>query len=323
MDGIVAFDTSCYTTSVALLDMSGRIVADKRQMLRVPQGQRGLRQSEGVYQHIRSLPELMEEAFAVQPGFKPVAVAASDKPRAQADSFMPVFVVGSAQARSLATALSVPVSFFSHQQGHVRAAMMGNSLAAQRYISLHLSGGTTEMLLCESESFTLLGATRDIAAGQLIDRVGVAMGLPFPSGRQLEALARIGVSESRLPTAMTSEGLSFHLSGAETQTLAWVQEKVYPDARIAAEIFDMLARSVAKMLVAGCRSAKTEDVLLAGGVASSLLFREMLTYRVRKGNGSIRLFFGEPTLSGDNAVGIGLLMLDQMQRSECNVSANH
>ena len=186
-------DTSCYTTSAALCSDSAS-PRQARKLLPVPAGERGLRQSEAVFAHVRQLAQVVEEAC--QNRTEPIScVCASRAPRDDVASYMPVFQVGAAFGRSLASALGVPFYETSHQQGHIRAAQWGTGLKAERFLALHLSGGTTDVLLKEGAALHPLGAAMDLHAGQLVDRVGVALGLPFPCGPHLERLARQAMSE--------------------------------------------------------------------------------------------------------------------------------
>ena len=135
---------------------------------------------------------------------------------------MPAFHVGDAQARSLAALLGVPCFASTHQRGHVRAAMVDSGVAPGNLLAVHLSGGTTEVLSLIDDKLTLLGGTLDLHAGQVVDRTGVALGLPFPAGPHLEALARKGHSEARLPANLADGDLSCHFSGAETRAQQWI-----------------------------------------------------------------------------------------------------
>ena len=190
MCAYVGVDTSCYTTSVACVDECG-IVSDLRTVLSVKQGERGLRQSDGLFQHIRNLERLVPEMFEKLDVGAVRGVCVSARPRPNEDSYMPVFLAGKACAASMAAALRVPLLAASHQEGHVRAALYGNEfLMGQPFLGMHISGGTTEVFLVdEAFHITLLSGTEDLHAGQFVDRIGVAMGLRFPCGKQLEALA--------------------------------------------------------------------------------------------------------------------------------------
>ncbi len=313
MKAVIGFDTSCYTTSVALVNMEGQVLLSCRKLLQVVQGQRGLRQSDGVFLHVRQMAPLVEEVFKAYPGIEIAGVGVASKPRDDQESYMPVFLVGDAHGRALASALGVPVFSFSHQQGHISAARIHSGLEEKQFLALHLSGGTTEMVEMKDEVITLLGGSKDLHAGQLIDRVGVKLGLPFPAGPSLEKLAMEGESHALLPASMAEKSLWCHLSGAETQLIKWIDEGMAPP-NVARECFDFLSRTIAKLVLAGVKETNLHHVLVAGGVASSVLFRQLLIKRLEKADHSITSHFGKPEYSGDNAAGIALLALRELRK---------
>ena len=311
---VIGLDTSCYTTSCAAVTAEGEVIASCRKLLPVAAGERGLRQSEAVFAHVRQLPGLMEELAAHTRGMEIAAVCASRTPRDAEDSYMPVFQVGDAQARSLAAVLGVPCFASTHQRGHIYAARVGSGIAPGDLLAVHLSGGTTEVLSLRGEDLALLGGTADLHAGQLVDRAGVAMGLPFPAGPYLEELARRGRSAAKLPVSMEKDRLAVHLSGAETQVQRWIRAEAMPREVIAREIYDFLARTVSRLVLGAAEKTGISQALIAGGVASSALFRELLTTRVGKQNPSLRVCFGRPEYSGDNAVGAALIGAEKWRK---------
>ena len=304
---VVGLDTSCYTTSAAAVTADGQVVASCRKLLPVKLGERGLRQSEGVFIHVRQLPDRLEALREFIRGDEIVAVCASARPRDEEESYMPVFQVGDAQARGLAAMLGVPYFSSTHQRGHVAAAMVDSGITPGDLLAVHLSGGTTELLSLRGEALTLLGGTLDLHAGQVVDRVGVALGLPFPAGPHLEELALRGHADARLPVSMEGGGLRCHLSGAESQAQRWIASGALSAEDTAMEIYDLLARTVARMILAGAAKTGIRQVLIAGGVASSALFRRLVTERIRKSDRGLRVCFGKPEYSGDNAVGTALI----------------
>ena len=304
---VVGLDTSCYTTSAAAVTADGQVVASCRKLLPVKLGERGLRQSEGVFIHVRQLPDRLEALREFIRGDEIVAVCASARPRDEEESYMPVFQVGDAQARGMAAMLGVPCFASTHQRGHVAAAMVDSGITPGDLLAVHLSGGTTELLSLRGEALTLLGGTLDLHAGQVVDRVGVALGLPFPAGPHLEELALRGHAEARLPVSMEGGGLRCHLSGAESQAQRWIASGALSAEDTAMEIYDLLARTVARMILAGAAKTGIRQVLIAGGVASSALFRRLVTERIRKSDRGLRVCFGKPEYSGDNAVGAALI----------------
>ena len=313
---VIGLDTSCYTTSAAAVTVEGQVVASCRKLLPVKEGERGLRQSEAVFIHVRQLPGRLEELGRAIRGMEIAAVCVSSRPRDEEESYMPVFHVGDAQGRGIAAMLGVPCFASTHQRGHIAAARVDSGVEEGDLLAVHLSGGTTELLCLQGEKLTLLGGTLDLHAGQVVDRAGVALGLPFPAGPHLEKLALAGHSQARLPVSMEGGDLYCHLSGAETQLQRWIATGVLPREDIAREVYDLLARTVARSVCAGAKQTGVGQVLMAGGVASSPLFREMVTERVRKRDRALKVYFGRPEYSGDNAVGAALIGAQKLRERE-------
>ncbi len=313
MKAVIGLDTSCYTTSVAAVDESGRVIASLKKLLPVPIGRRGLRQSDAVFEHVRQLPKLMEELGGIIAPYEIAAVCISQKPRDGEDSYMPVFLAGDAQGRGLAALLHIPCFAATHQAGHVKAAMLDSGLTVAEFLAVHLSGGTTEVLRLRGTSIECMGGTLDLHAGQLVDRVGVMLNLPFPCGPHLEELAVRGRAQSLLPVSMADEDLHCHLSGAETKVTDWLTSGERSPEDAAAEVYDFLARTVARLIYGAGRKTGLQAALVAGGVASSSLFRELIIKRMHKLSPGMALYFGHPAYSGDNAVGVALLGLDQLR----------
>ncbi len=315
---VIGLDTSCYTTSVAAVTVEGEVVASCRKLLPVREGERGLRQSEGVFIHVRQLPERLEEMKTFIAGMEIVAVCVSRQPRDEEESYMPVFQVGDAQGRGLAAMLGVPCFASTHQRGHVAAAKVDSGVTEGDLLAVHLSGGTTELLHLSGDKLTLLGGTKDLHAGQVVDRTGVALGLPFPAGPHLEKWAVMGKSEARLPANLCEGDLYCHFSGAETQVQRWIASGALSKEDIAREVYDLLARTVARMVCAGAKKTGVSQVLIAGGVASSALFRELVTARIAKRDRDLRVCFGKPEYSGDNAVGTALIGAEKWRKLQEN-----
>ncbi len=305
---VIGFDTSNYRTSVAAVTLDGEILVNHRELLPVPDGERGLRQSDAVFAHIRQLRNSGEELRTALQDAEIAAVAASTKPRDGEDSYMPVFQAGYTAGSLLAAALNVPFYETTHQRGHLAAALHGTKLEGTvRLLAIHLSGGTTDLLVLDGEKLEQIGGSADLHAGQMVDRAGVAMGLGFPAGEALEALAVHGKSEGRLGCSMDNRGLTCHLSGAETRVQQWIREKTLPREDVAREIYDLLARTLIRMLQAGSEKNGIRQALITGGVAASGLLRQLLEERRKKTRNCPEIVFGKPEMSGDNAVGVALI----------------
>lgn len=314
MSVVLGLDTSCYVTSLALVGMDGQVLLNARTPLKVELGQRGLMQSEAVFAHVRNIPALFAECAEALAAHPAAAVAASTAPRPGPDAYMPVFRVGEGHGKVYAQALGVPFFHTNHQDGHIAAARIDSGLEdAPECLALHLSGGTTELLLARGAKTELLGGSQDMHAGQLVDRLGVALGCPFPAGPHLEALAREGKSAGRIGVSVS--GVDCHLSGAEAQALRMLSAGEAP-ADIAAEIYDFLARTVLRLLAAGAEQTGVDTALLAGGVASSALLRQQLLERAKRRRIPVALHFARPELSGDNAVGVAWIGLQRWREGK-------
>lgn len=308
----VGFDTSCYTTSVACVSEEG-IVFREKTMLSVALGKRGLRQSEALFQHVRNLPPLVSRLFAAIDGADVAAVAVSGRPVDVSDSYMPVFLAGKSTASAVADALHVPLLETVHQAGHVRAALFGNEalLHEPRMLALHLSGGTTDVLTVQTANGMLdriepIGASDDLHAGQFVDRIGVRMALPFPSGPALERLAVAATDRSlRIPASV--RGLHCSFSGAETHALRLLDGGADNEA-VAFAVYDCIARTVHKLVENAAAAYGECPVLLSGGVAGSALLRQLLLARAGK-----RFYYAADGLSADNAVGVALIGQDRLR----------
>ena len=310
---VLGIDTSCYTTSVAAADESG-VLCSHRKLLPVQMGARGLRQSEAVFAHIKQLPDLYDQATESLARRPVDAVCVSASPRDDEASYMPVFLSGLSFARVAAASLKVPLLTTTHQRGHVRAALQDSGLRASDYLALHLSGGTTEVLHMRGDQLKLISGTRDLHAGQLIDRVGVALGLSFPAGPYLAKLAMNGEAHSLLPVSM--EGLDCHFSGAEARVGQWIKQGKMPPEEIAAEVCSLVARTVLRLLTAAKEQTGVSDALITGGVASSQLLRDLLGEINRKRRLGLRLYFGQRQFAGDNAAGVALIGCDRMREEK-------
>ena len=300
---IIGVDTSCYTTSLAVFDPAGRLLCEKRRLLPVEKGLCGLRQSEALFCHVKQLPELTEELAAELGPLAPRAVCVSSRPRSAEGSYMPVFLAGLGLARSLAAAYGAPLYQTSHQEGHIAAALWSAGLAWQEpFLALHLSGGTGEILRVEPQpagyEIETVGDT-DLPPGQFVDRVGVALGLPFPAGPELEKLAEQATdTDFRLSGSVRGTHISF--SGPESAAERAIASGVEP-ASVATAVLDNIAKSLAKAIAAAREQTGCQKVLLAGGVAANR--------RIRKKLAASNVCFAAPKYAGDNACGVALLGL--------------
>ncbi|WP_374713519.1 Kae1-like domain-containing protein [Symbiobacterium terraclitae] len=305
----LGIDTSYYTCSLALVDEAGRLLEDQRRPLAVALGERGVAPQEAVWAHLNALPQLAEPVLRTH-GRAVAAVAASVKPRPVEGSYLPPFRVGEGFGRALAAALSVPFYPTTHQEMHIQAGLWSADKPPQghAFLAVHLSGGTTELVRVTRRpggfAEELLGGTQDLHAGQFVDRVGVALGLPFPAGPHLERLAASGVpGRVALPSAVRGYTLSF--SGPESAAQRLVGKAEPADLALA--VLHAVARSLEKWLLHAMEETGLREVLVVGGVAANQILRERLRQRLEHPAVGARLAFAQPQYSTDNAVGTALL----------------
>ena len=309
MSVYLGIDTSNYTTSVCLYNSADGSVIAKRKLLPVREGELGLRQSDAVFHHVQQLPPLVHEAFAEYAG-QLSAVGVSERPRAVEGSYMPCFTVGTTVARVVSDIQRIPMYPFSHQQGHIAAALYSIDrldLLSKPHIAFHVSGGTTEALGVNMDggflSTRLIGRTLDLNAGQLIDRVGVMLGLRFPCGKELEQLAL--QCEEKITPKTTLKGCDCCLSGGENMAKKLLSEGKSP-AYIARFAIEFVSRAIEKMSDTIREEYGGIPFVYAGGVMSDSIIRDHLTAHAD-------CLFALPEYSCDNAAGVAVLasVMDQ------------
>ena len=362
----LGIDTSCYTTSVAIIDEAGALLGEARQILSVRPGRCGLQQSEMVFQHTRNLPRLMEEAMGqvigcvktgagsvanglaiadeastagasglaglAVAGHELAAIGVSGYPRPLEGSYMPAFLAGLSVARSVAAVTGAQLEVISHQENHLEAGLWSaGGPDVDRFLLLHASGGTTDVLLAERQQngryrITEVGGSMDLHAGQFVDRIGVALGLQFPTGPALEALAEkalartaeVSASVSEQSVASVSEAgagaapmvelpvsvrkLQVSLSGPCTAALRKLEAGAEP-AALALGVEHALAETFARVLRNGAQEYRVRDVLLVGGVGSNNYIRQHVERKLAKLRYPVRLWVPEGRFSCDNATG--------------------
>ena len=305
-DFVLGIDTSNYTTSLAITDIHGEIAADLRKLLTVKQGERGLRQSHALFQHMENLPDIVLELYKQIDKNRIGAIAVSDRPRSVEGSYMPVFKAGVNYGIVMAASLGVPFFEFSHQEGHLEAVRHNSSLAdEEEYLAYHLSGGTTELLHATNNSLLILGGSRDLSFGQVIDRIGVALGMEFPAGREMDHIAMKKRDKPKgLLKKIPIEGLEINLSGIETQCQRELQKGTEPESLIY-ELFHKMSSCLCLLTEKAVSETGCKHVLFTGGVTASRFIRhEIEKYFTGQ---ALKIVFGDPALSSDNAVGISFL----------------
>jgi N6-L-threonylcarbamoyladenine synthase len=323
---VLGLDTSNYTTSVALLDSNYRIIYDLRQPIKVKEGMKGIRQSEALFQHSENLPQMLDSVLRKYAN-DIIGVSVSTRPRPIKESYMPVFKAGINAGNIIASTLNIPLFETSHQEGHIEAAKynkdgehLHNFDSNEKIALFHLSGGTTEILLDNK----IIGGSKDISFGQLIDRLGVSAGFSFPAGKKLGEIActklkEIGSYDKIKSMALkefkhisrSKNELYVNLSGLDSQIKRIIEGNQGSNKcqfnleRLITEVF---------YLISDCLKTLTKDikkqynimyVIFVGGVSSSKFIREYIISETNES--SVRIHFAQPELSVDNAVGVAAL----------------
>lgn len=301
----IGIDTSNYTTSLSLV-YDGKVIKNVRRLLPVKNGEKGLRQSDAVFLHTKALPELAKELFCDGYDSKALAsVGVSVSPRDEDGSYMPCFLAGVSFATGIAMSHNVPQFFFSHQAGHIEAGVYScenPDSFKDAFLSFHVSGGTTEALLVKNigtgYDVKIVGGTNDASAGQIIDRLGVACGLDFPCGKELDRLSCL--SEKKLPKSVSMKDTYFSFSGLENKFKKYIKDGENV-SDIAKFLFESISAALEKCTLSlREKFGKNMPVLFAGGVMSNSIIRSNL---IKLEN----VHFASTELSSDNACGIALL----------------
>ena len=302
----LGIDTSNYKTSVAVVDENGQVLFNYQQFLNVKKGERGLRQSEAFFQHVQSLPDVLQDVLSQKEIREHIgAVSVSTRPRPVEGSYMPVFTAGHGFAKAVSAALDVPLFLFSHQEGHIEAIRFYSELRhVSPIICFHFSGGTTEAVLLDEERglFNIVGGSKDIAYGQVLDRVGVALGLDFPCGEALDKIAVSSMGHRNILTPIKVKDGYVNLSGIESQCQRNLEE--YDRMELVDALFDRLSQSIMKMTLQLSDKYHIKNFIYAGGVSCSQYMRNYLVENLYR---DLNIVFGKPQMSSDNAIGIALL----------------
>ncbi|QCX32696.1 O-sialoglycoprotein endopeptidase [Caloramator sp. E03] len=294
---VLGIDTSNYTTSVAVVD-NGKIVYDTRKLLKIKTGEKGLRQSEALFQHVNNLPLILNDKSVSNLD----AVCVSIKPRPIEESYMPVFKAGQSIAEAIAYTNNINIYYTTHQEGHIEAACRSIDFEYKEFVALHLSGGTSEVLHIKRDKgyfIKKIGGTKDISLGQFIDRIGVALGFEFPAGKYVDSLA-MSKDDAGLRIPSRVDGLEFNLSGQETLGLKYINMGYNPYEICYAAML-CISKTIEKT-INNILKTYNLPVLIMGGVASSEFLRNYISKRFYN-----LVFFGDPKYASDNAVGIAYI----------------
>ncbi|MCC3867280.1 O-sialoglycoprotein endopeptidase [Terrisporobacter mayombei] len=310
---ILGFDTSCYTTSIAAISLNKEILLNERIILKVKKDNKGLRQSEAVFQHVNNMGELSQIINEKFKNYNIVGICASTKPRPVDNSYMPVFSVGYNFAKLLSSINSCTFYETTHQENHIEASLFNNNLENKdKFLAVHMSGGTTEILLVEKKdtnyNMEIVGGSLDVSFGQLVDRLGVRLNYNFPCGKYIDenALKCNEKIKNGLKTSVR-EGY-MNLSGIENQINKIIHE--YNEEYLSKILLDTLVRSMYKSLIYICDKYGLKEVLFGGGVSASEYIKKELSEKLKRKN--IKAYFTDQEYATDNGVGCAIIGLNKM-----------
>lgn len=306
---ILGIDTSAYTTSVAITDIeSHEVIIDKRKVLLVPFGQKGLRQQDAVFQHLKNFQELYEQIDSELDLKRVEIVSVSSRPRNVEGSYMPVFTVGQNYGAVIAKTLNCQYIEYSHQENHIAASLINDyKIINDNMLAIHISGGTTEFLRVRKSNkgydAVIEGQSLDITFGQLIDRIGTLMEFPFPCGMHMEnhLINNPKIENIKLPKI--SGDANINLSGMENYFGNLYNTNIYSKQTIIHSMFNYVADCIVHIINNIKNMEDIRTIIIAGGVASNSIIRNAVIEKLTK----YKVIFPTKENSSDNAVGVSIL----------------
>jgi len=234
-------------------------------------------------------------------------------------------MAGATIGRSLAYALNIPSLGVHHMEGHLLAPMLEERQPKMPFVALLVSGGHTQLVRVDGiGQYKLLGQSLDDAAGEAFDKAAKMIGMPYPGGPHIAALAKLGRADSGLkfPRPMTDRpGLDFSFSGLKTAFLTAVhaaQDKEACDEQFKADAALAFEQAVVDTLVIKCRRALEQESLtqlvIAGGVSANVRLRDKLESQLAKMNSGV--FYARPEFCTDNGAMIAYAGAQRLQAGQ-------
>ena len=315
---VLGIETSCDETGVAVYDTAAGLLAHRvHTQVDLHAAYGGVVPELASRDHIRLLPVLVRQTLEAA-GTAPAeidAVAYTAGP-----GLAGALLVGAGFAQSYAMALDIPALPIHHLEGHLLSPLLSADPPSFPFVALLVSGGHTQLMRVTGVGeYTLLGETLDDAAGEAFDKTAKLMGLGYPGGPQLAALAARGTpGRFALPRPMLRSGdLDFSFSGLKTAVLNVVSGPGW-DAVNAADLAADFQQAVVEVLCAkALRALKEADVrqlVVAGGVGANRQLRETLTAEMARRGATV--FYPEPELCTDNGAMIAFAGALRLQAGE-------
>lgn len=320
---VLGIESSCDETGAALISDKDGLLADALySQIDMHRAYGGVVPELASRDHIRRAVALVDEVLvkAGKTRGDIDAVAVTKGP-----GLAGALLAGAGVAHAIGWALDVPVLGVHHLEGHLLAARLSDPAPEFPFLALLVSGGHTQIMKVEKfGSYELLGQTLDDAAGEAFDKTAQLLGLPYPGGPAVSALAEEGEPGAiELARPMIhAPNLDMSFSGLKTSVLTAVQSA--PDAgdevfrrNLARGFVDALVDVLAAKLVRAMKQTELRNVVVAGGVSANRQLRQRLTAEVRRRRGTI--FYPPMRLCTDNGAMIaaaGLARLEGMTAEE-------
>ena len=323
---VLGIETSCDETGVAVYDDHQGLMADlvySQVALHAEYG--GVVPELASRDHIRKTLPMINEALALshstQADIDAIAYTAGP-------GLVGALLVGASIAKSLAFAWQIPAIGIHHMEGHLLAPLMSADKPNYPFLALLVSGGHTQLMSCQAlGQYELLGESLDDAAGEAFDKVAKMLGLPYPGGPAIEALARQGKrARFRFPRPMTDRpGLDFSFSGLKTFTMNTLRKLDSPTDQDRADIALAFQTAVTETVKIKCRRAVEQtgltQMVIAGGVSANQALRQSLEALTRETG--CRVYYPELKLCTDNGAMIAYAGLQHLQKGHSEDLAIH
>lgn len=315
---ILGIESSCDETGVALISDKEGLLADAlHTQIDMHRAYGGVVPELASRDHIRRAVALADEVLAKAGKRREDldGIAVTEGP-----GLAGALLVGASVAHAIAWALEIPVIGIHHLEGHLLAARLADPKPEFPFLALLVSGGHTQIMRVESFGrYEMLGQTLDDAAGEAFDKTAQLLGLPYPGGPAVSALAdkgRSGAIELARPM-IHSPNLDMSFSGLKTSVLTAVRNAPNPEdevfrADLARGFVDAVTDVLAAKLIRAMKETKLKRVVVAGGVSANRQLRERLISEVKKRRGEI--FFPPMRLCTDNGAMIAAAGLARFER---------
>lgn len=306
---ILAFESSCDETSVAVIENGQRILSNV-----IATQIKSHQRFGGVVPEVASRHHVEQITLCTQEALEQAGVTYDDL-TAVAVTYGPGLVgallIGVTAAKAIAYAHHLPLVPVNHMAGHIYAARFVKPLEYP-LLALLVSGGHTELVYMPAAGqFEIIGDTRDDAAGEAYDKIGRVLGVPYPAGKEIDRLAHIGQDTFNFPRAMLKEdNLDFSFSGLKSAFINTVHHadqigETLDQADLAASFQASVVEVLVTKTLRAAQSLKVKQLVVAGGVAANQGLREGLAAGIESAGLDLDLIMPPLRLCGDNGAMIG------------------